>query len=198
MNLFNNPTYNNSFLGSSSAKPIAGICTKTAYSRPLTQGKITENFIAVGYPVKITNKISDNQNSSVNAGTGLAPNVLNVAKATDSVDGFTVMAPNVVLEDGDNFPKYLKNQIAQIAILGSGAEIYLPANNNLIGLQVAKEQLCWNVADKKVEQGIGDGSSKLSLGVVTILSQVVDGIYSYVDDEGVCKTEETPVIKIKL
>ncbi|EGV1470933.1 hypothetical protein JF110_001658 [Campylobacter jejuni] len=195
MNLFDNPTYNNGFLGANSAKPIAGICTKTAYSRPLTQGKVSATNLAIGVPVKITNKFDSS--TSVNAGTALAPNVLNIEAATDSVDGFTVMSPNAVLEDGDSFPKYLKNQIIHIAMLGSGAEIYLPANNNLIGIQTAKEQLCWNVADKKVEVGVGDASTKLGLGVVTILSQVVDGIYSYIDS-GVVKTEETPVIKIKL
>ncbi|HDZ5057806.1 TPA: hypothetical protein RTG63_001669 [Campylobacter jejuni] len=191
MKLFQSMPFNNNFLGANSAKPIAGVCTKTAYSRPLAQAKVSMGMVAIGVPVKLTNKLTSA--TSINAGKELAPNVLNIEAATDSVDGFTVMSPNAVLEDGDSFPKYLENQIVHVAILGSGAEVYLPVSNDLIGKQVAKEELCWNSNDRKLEVG----STGLALGKVTILSQVVDGIYSYIEN-GVVKTEETPVVKIRL
>lgn len=197
-NLFQNPTYNGKFLSPNSVKPIAGVCTNTAYKRPLTQVKVSDIMIAIGMPVEITNKFS--QTTAVNAGLDLAPNVMNASASNNNLDGFLVMSPNAILEDGDEFPKYLKNQVVHCALIGSGAELYLPVDNTLIGKNVSKITLCWNKADMKLEEGVGDNSTKFDLGEVLILSQVVEGIMSYIDtaDNNKVKTKTAPVIKIKI
>ena len=198
-NLFQNPTYNGKFLSPNSAKPIAGVCTNTAYKRPLTQVKVSDTMIAIGSPVEITNKFS--QSTAVNAGMDLAPNVMNASASKSNLDGFLVMSPNAILEDGDEFPKYLKNQVVHCALIGSGAELYLPADNSLVGKNVSKISLYWHKTDMTLKEGVGDsGSTGWGLGEVLILSQVVEGIMSYIDtgDNNKVKTKNIPVIKIKI
>lgn len=195
MNLFTNPTYNGKFIGPNSAKPIAGICLHNAYKRPLQQVKVADATALIGYPVEVTNKFS--QSGAVNAGTGLAANVMNAKASATRLDGFLVMSPNTVLMDGDDFPKYLQNQIVNCAMIGSGAEIFLPADHALNGTNVSEVELSWDKANKKLVAGAGDGSTKFSLGKVNVLSQLVEGIMCY-EDGGVIKVKETPVILVKL
>lgn len=193
-NLFPNPSFDNSFMGNS-FKPIAGIALYNSFNPNLVQVRISDAEIAIGSPVEVTNKFTES--TAVNAGTDLAPNVFNSKAPAAQVDGFLVMSENALLEDGDAFPKFVKNQIVYCALLGSGAEVYLPADNALIGKNLVGVQLSWNKAEAKIKAEAGDGSTKFELKGVTIKSQVVEGVVSYIEG-GVVKTKTAPVVKIKL
>lgn len=193
MNLFPNPTYNNGFLTGNTAKPIAGVCTRTAFTRPLKQAQVNET-ITQGTAVKLVNKIQTATTTSVNAGglnEGLAPNVLTATTATASADvnGFIVDSPNFALVDGDAAPAARAGQIVYVAFIGSGAELYLPCDNSLVG--VNPDQAV------KIENGILKADTGAGISGITLMSQVVDGIRFKVNN-GTVEQESTPVIKVKL
>ena len=128
MNLFPNPTYNGKFIGNSSAKPIAGVCTLTAYKRPLIQAKVTVDGLLQGDPVTIKNT-GNYGTKEFSAGTGLAPLTMAAEKATTAISGFVVESPNNVYIDGNAAGQFFKNQIVYVALVGCGAEIYLQAKD---------------------------------------------------------------------
>lgn len=197
MNLFPNPTYNGKFIGNSSAKPIAGVCTLTAYKRPLIQAKVAVDGLLQGDPVTIKNT-GNYGTKEFSAGTGLAPLTMAAEKATTAISGFIVESPNNVYIDGNAAGQFFKNQIVYVAPVGSGAEMYLPAKDGSFeGVDITNTEICWVVADSCLDVGAGDGSTKLAIKGATILSQVVEGIQFYID-AGVVKQKTTPVIKIKL
>lgn len=197
MNLFPNPTYNGKFIGNSSAKPIAGVCTLTAYKRPLIQAKVTVDGLLQGDPVTIKNT-GNYGTKEFSAGTGLAPLTMAAEKATTAISGFVVESPNNVYIDGNAAGQFFKNQIVYVAPVGSGAEMYLPAKDGSFeGVDITNTEICWVVADSCLDVGAGDGTTKLTIKGATILSQVVEGIQFY-NEAGVVKQKTTPVIKIKL
>ena len=197
MNLFPNPTYNGKFIGNSSAKPIAGVCTLTAYKRPLIQAKVAVDGLLQGDPVTIKNT-GNYGTKEFSAGTGLAPLTMAAEKATTAISGFIVESPNNVYIDGNAAGQFFKNQIVYVAPVGSGAEMYLPAKDGSFeGVDITNTEICWVVADSCLDVGAGAGSTKLAIKGATILSQVVEGIQFYID-AGVVKQKTTPVIKIKL
>lgn len=183
MNLFPNPTYNGYFKkGGTTFAPIAGTVLETAYSKPLAQAKLTEDNLMQGMPVKLTNGGGAINNGDGN--TGLAPNVFTASKTTDAVHGFIVNSPNDILLEGDMFPRYLKNQILRVAILGSGTTVYLAANNNCGGI-ATNTVLKWNNTTQEL-----DINGDIDLPGVKIAGQVVDGIrpsYNARDNKGESK-----------
>lgn len=197
MNLFPNPTYNDKFIGNSSAKPIAGVCTLTAYKRPLIQAKASADGLLQGDPVTIKNTGSYGK-KEFSAGQGLAPLTMAAEKATTAISGFVVESPNNVYIDGNAAGQFFKNQIINVAPVGSGAEMYLPVKDGSFeGVDISNTEIHWVVADNHLDVGAGDGSTKLAIKGATVLSQVVEGIQFYID-AGVVKQKTTPVIKIKL
>ena len=197
MNLFPNPTYNGKFIGNSSDKPIAGVCTLTAYKRPLIQAKVTVDGLLQGDPGTIKNT-GNYGTKEFSAGTGLAPLTMAAEKATTAISGFVVESPNNVYIDGNAAGQFFKNQIVYVAPVGSGAEMYLPAKDGSFeGVDITNTEICWVVADSCLDVGAGDGTTKLTIKGATILSQVVEGIQFY-NEAGVVKQKTTPVIKIKL
>ena len=197
MNLFPNPTYNGMFIGNSSAKPIAGVCTLTAYKRPLIQAKVKADGMVQGMPVLIKNEGMYGSHD-YSAGTGLAPLVMTAEAATTAISGFLVESPNNVYIDGEAAGQFFKNQIVYVAPVGSGAELYLPVKtNDFTGVDITNTQIHWVVADNCLGIGAGDGTTKLEVKGATILSQVVEGIQFYIN-AGKVVQREIPVAKIKL
>lgn len=192
MNLFPNPQYKNSFLSGNTAKPIAGVVARSAWTRPLKQVQVSET-LTQGSAVTLTNKIGKIGTDPVNAGgldEGLSPNVLKATKATDitTTQGFIVESPNFVLEDGDEAPAARAGQIVYCALIGSGTELYLPCDNSLVD--------CAPNQAVKLEDGVLKKADADGLNLL-LMSQVVDGVVFY-EETGAIKQKESPVIKVKL
>lgn len=193
MNLFPNPTYNNYFMkGGSTAKPIAGTCTKTAYSRPLNQAKLTVDNLMQGSPVELKNTSLAKETNSNN--DGLSGNVFTANKAKTVVNGFIVNSPNDILLDGDTFPRFLKNQVARVALLGSGATVYLPADTSLNDVTLDTE-LAWDTT-KNVVTKKGTG---IDLPGVRLEGQLVNGcVPEYDATNNVAKSKDALVVRVVL
>lgn len=189
MNLFGAPTYNGYFKRGNTALPICGVCTNSAYKRPLKEVQVNDTMTA-GTPLKVTNKAGlTTQTAGVNAGQTLAPNVFTAEKGTDRIDGFLIDSPTFVLEDDDEAPAARAGQIVYAALAGSGAELYLPCLDTLIGYDPTQALKL-------------DTNGKLNLATgtaiqATILSQVVKGI-RFKLDAGKVKAEEVLAVKVRL
>ena len=193
MNLFPNPTYNNYFMkGGTTAKPIAGVCTMTAYSRPLNQAKVLSDNLMQGFAVELKNpslaKEANNNND------GLSGNVFTADKATTVVNGFIVNSPNDILLDGDSFPRFLKNQVVRVATIGSGASVYLPADASL-GDVTLDTELAWDTANNVVaKKGAGVDLPGVRLG-----GQLVNGLVPEYDaTNNVAKSKDSLVVRVIL
>lgn len=176
---------NNSFVGASSFKPIAGQVLRNMYLFQVNQAKVaTGANLVPAMPVKITNEFGGNPNE------GLAPNVFlatNITAITD-ISGFVVESPTDVLEIGGSVPKPQEGQVIQIALLGSGIEIYLPCDNTLQNVNVNSKAV-WDTTSNKLKLS-DDGN-------ISIVSGVVDGI-TYQVDGNFAKTIDSKVIKVRL
>lgn len=155
-----------SFLGNSSAKPIAGVPLRSIYSFDFSQGKLTtDDVILPGEPVKAVNKVSD----ETGAGKALNPNVLALSKPTAAADisGFLLVNETDVLNFGETAPKAIKGQIVNVALLGSRVEVYLPVAAGVANANTSSK-LAWNSANGNLEVSTS--------GTITLLSPVVDGV----------------------
>lgn len=194
MNLFPNPTYNGYFMkGGSTAKPIAGTCTKTAYSRPLNQAKLTVDNLMQGSAVELKNTSLAKETNSNN--DGLSGNVFTATTATTVVNGFIVNSPNDILLDGDTFPRFLKNQISRVALIGSGATVYLPADSGLADVTLDTE-LAWDTTKNVV---CAKATGKLDLPGVRLEGQLVNGLVPEYDaTNNVAKSKDALVVRVVL
>lgn len=218
MNLFPNSAYNNAYMSPNSSKPIVGVVLNTAFKRPLKEVRLLQNM-EIGKPVTLTN---DNvlglqttpTQGPVNAQEGLAPTVL-YAKATEKtpttgtgkeapaidekkhiISGFTCFCPNAVLQEGDVFPSYLTGQLIFVAMLNSGASMYLPCDNSVSNMTV-NASIYWDFDSKVIKKLPTTGAAGIipNLGNARIDGQVVDGILGYMDN-GVMKVKDHAVVKI--
>lgn len=196
MNLFQAPKYNGYFKRGNTALPIVGVCTNSAYKRPLKEVQVTADMTA-GTLVKVTNKTDQAQTASVNAGTGLAPTIFTAEPSTvgqtqNRVDGVLIDSPNFVLADGDAAPAARPGQIVYAALVGSGAEVYLPADDTIIGCDSAN-------AVHISKEGVVNAKAEGKAFPVTIMSQVVKGIRFELESQtGKVKATNVNVVKVKL
>ena len=177
---------NGGFVGSSSFKPIAGQVLRNMYIFKVNQAKVgdTANLVA-GQPVKLTNA------NGGTAGAGLSPNVLLAENITDATDisGFVVESPSDVLEIGGSVPKPQPGQIVNVALLGSGIEIYLPCDDTLQNVNI-NSKASWDKDTGKLK--------KDPAGTISILGGVVDGIVYNAVDASLANTQASKVVKVRL
>lgn len=172
------------------SRPIAGTCVATAFTNPLQQAKNGEECLLQGWAVELTN---DSLNPSGNNGMGLAGNVLTAKKATSTINGFIVDCPSTMSCDANDFPRLCKNQVGYVALLGSGAKIYLPADASLQGVGV-DTALKWDATNNCVS------ATGIDLPNVALVSQVVNGVAgrAKADATNVSESYETLVVKVRL
>ena len=194
MNLFNTSGFNGKFMKPNSSLPIAGSVASTAFNRVLIEAKIKTGGGVLLQGQGVTT--SAEQTASVNAGSNLAPNVLTATKATTTANGIVVDSANSVVLQGDDFPQYLDNQIARVALFGSGAEVYLAVKADFI---TATGSIFYNVANNELEKAATAPANSVAFNGV-ILSQVVNGIKGVVDTQNNNKvtTQSCFVVKVKL
>lgn len=199
MDLFGKTTFNGKY-GSNSAKPIAGVATNSAYKRTLSQAVIAAD-IAVGQPCAIS---VGSTTSSVNAGKGFAPNVLQAKAVTgtssgSNIAGFIVSSPTDVLDDGDEFAIPRAGQVAFVAQFGSGTEMYLPCDatafaNKALGVTNA---VAWDVTNNKLVASGTASATLINISNIAILSQVVDGVVATLSN-GKVTVADASVIKVRI
>jgi len=179
-----------SFLGSNSAKPICGHFLRDLYRGEISQAKIaTDAIVYPGCPVTITN--TNIESGVSNAGKGLNPNVLSItgkAAATADVSGFVLESPTDILQFGEEAARPYKNQVVNVALLGSRVEVYLPADASLVGVNVGTK-LAWDFTDNVLKVS--------ATGTIDLLSPVVDGV-SYIEDNGSVVFNNTKCVKVRL
>ena len=187
--------YNNkSFLGNSSAKPIAGVITRALYSFSIAQAKLSitgdENVYA-GEPLKITSAGAAGGSS---AGKGLNPNVLSASKSNGTdIGGFLAVNPTDVLDYGDEAPFARDTQIVNVGLLGSGVEMYLPVAADVVGLDVNAD-VEWDSTGSALKKK----TTGTALGI-KIISPVIDGVrIKKSTSSNVVGYEECKVAKVRL
>lgn len=184
--------YNGSFLGSSSAKPICGKFLSDFYKLSLQQAILNiDDTVAPGIAVNIKNTA----HSGTPAGAGLNPNVLtisSVANTTEAFEGFLLASETDVLLDGDKAAHPVKGQIVNVAVLGSGIELYVPCDASVGGKDITTA-VYWDVANNQLTT-TADGNVLLD---VTMLSPVIDGV-KFVMNNGACEYANTKCVRIKL
>lgn len=153
------------FLGNSSAKPIAGVATQTAFSFNISQGKLSgDEIIVPGEPVE-----AKNTNTGSAAGKGLNPNVLTLTKPANAaaISGFLLVNNTDVLDFGEEAPRAFKGQVVNVALLGSRTELYLPVDAGVADKNV-NSKLSWDLAAGHLKVD--------AAGTIDLLSPVVDGV----------------------
>lgn len=203
MNLFGMPTYNNKYMSPNSAKPIAGVCTLSAFTRPLKQVKVMDAYIIPGRPAVINIKEDSSTNVTANAGMNLSPNVMfATSSVTTAFNGWVLSAPTDVLDEGDEYPAARQNQITYAALTGSGAEFYLPCNDNVRTFDPANlsNVIKWDTANNElIYEATGSVANHILVEGITLLSQVVFGVVPYYDTTtNAVKVKEVNVIKVKV
>lgn len=180
-----------SFLGNSSAKPICGVFLRDLFKGSIYQAKVnTDTLVYPGAPITIKNTSSVSE-----AGAGLNPNVLSisaVATSDSEVSGFLLESPTDVMSWGEVAAHALKTQIVNVALIGSGVELYLPAGDALNEIQLSANNLVWDFSNNCVKAA--DISAK---GYITGLSPVVDGVAFTINADAV-EFKDSKVIKVRL
>lgn len=197
LDLFSTPTYNGKYLRPNSAKPIAGVCTLTAYKRPLVQAKVSSDYAIPGTAVNVTTAAA----GETNAGTNLNPNVLvldgKTAVTAETFSGFVVSSPTDVQPEGSKGAFAIKNQIVDVALLGSQAELYLPIKTGEgNGINVASAAVYWNATNNELTT---TKDTNIAIANLRILSQIVDGVkLKFNSSSNTAEYEDCKVVKVKL
>lgn len=164
-----------------SQKPIAGQVVRNAFLFQLKQAVIADGAdLNVGDPVKLTNT------------SGVGGNVLKAESitATTDISGFIVESANDVVEIGDDVAKPREGQVAQVALIGSGAELYLPCETDLNNVNT-NTPVTYDTIKKVIKKDTGAGIG------IKVVGGVVDGI-RYTTTSGKATTANAKVVKVKL
>lgn len=191
--------YNGQFIGNNSAKPIAGVCLADLYKGNIQQARVGSTLTTPAYqgaPVTIKNQAT----TGAGAGEGLNPNVLEITGAASSqatLSGFVLESPNMIIESqgyANEAPTAPTYAVTNIALIGSGVEVYLPADVGLVNTQVGTPSLVWDFTNNCVAAAAGS-----TVGYLTAISPVVDGLaVKYDSSTKKCTFGNSKVIKIKL
>lgn len=177
-----------SFLGSNSAKPICGHFLRDLYRGDISQARVdTGDVVYPGAPIQIKNSAG----SASGAGKGLNPNVLSVSKLAASaaeVSGFLLESPTDILSFGETAARPYKNQVVNVALIGSGVEVYLPADDSLQNIDM-RSRLAWDFASMSLKAA--------AAGTIAPLGPVVDGV-KYVVSGGEASFADTKCIRVRL
>lgn len=190
---------NGQFLGSSSACPIAGDYLRDIFSQEVIQAKVTVDDVAPGMPCSLSElqEIS----KAADADYRLNPNTVIIGTAGDDVkpNGFVLISPSDVLLPGDEAARPLKNQIVNVALIGSGITMYLPVSSNsstiLPGGVVEWDATGGSESEK--EYGV-IASSSVTSQTFRAIGNPVNGRKFVINTDGSCSFQSCKVIKVKL
>ena len=178
-----------SFLGNSSAKPIAGVATRILREFGIQEALMANALIPAGSPVKLVNQTEAN----TNAGQKLNPNVLKIeeAKAAGDVSGFLLANQNDYTPEGEQIPRAIEGQLVDVAAFGSRIELYLPCDATVQNIPL-NSKVDWDFTSNCLKKA--DGATSIA---VQILSPVVDGVV-YAKNGTSLEMKESKVVKVRL
>lgn len=176
-------TFNNGFLGTNSQKPIVGVVGSDFYKLSLNQYKVAtgtgSSIIAPGEAVNVL--VNSNE---IYAGSNDGNNC-----------GFLVHNQSDVVEAGSTAPIAQKGQIVNVALFGSGIEIYLAVNDGLSSTNIySVGTFYWDATNKCVTNNATNATLN-----ITMLTGVVDGVkVSYDDTTGVASFVATKCARFRI
>lgn len=191
---------NGQFLGSSSACPIAGDYLRDIFSQEVIQAKVSIDGVAPGMPCTTTTL--QDISKAADADYGLNPNTVIIGGAGDDVSplGFVLISPSDVLLPGDEAARPLKNQIVNLALIGSGITMYLPVSSNS-GTILPGDYVAWDAtggSGTEKEYGV-IATSSVTSKTFRALGNPVNGRKFVIDSTtGLCSFQSCKVIKVKL
>lgn len=107
--------------------------------------------------------------------TGFNPKTFAVEKAaaanTDKIDGFILEDSMYVTDESGNAGMPLEHGVVQVGKIGSGVQVFLPANANLVNVNLSTA-LYWDPTNKEITTTSTD---MIALTGVQLLSSVVNG-----------------------
>lgn len=167
--------YNGQFIGNSSAKPICGQFVRSFQNgNQITQARIDAVEVVPGMPVCV----KTNANAGLKADKGLNPNVNYIVGKGSSagteannnvITGFLLESPTDLLLESDSVSAPVEGQIVDVALLGSGVQVYLPVNaTDVAGGLLTTQKLAWDDASNALK--------KSANGNISIVGPVVDGV----------------------
>ncbi len=178
-----------SFIGAYSQRPICGTLAghdkNTLSVAKLAPTQATTKLLPAS-PLSVTASVG------TNAGKGLNPNVLTAKELGTTLGGFLLVNEKDVLEHGEVAAYARNGQLVKIALIGSQAEIYLPADSTLTNVEVGAV-LNWDTTNKYVTTNTGT-----EIKGAVLLSSVVDGIKFVESATGDVKYEACKCVKIRL
>ena len=140
------------------------------------QAKIGE--LAPNTLLPCTAVIINNDNTTPNGKDGILgfnPKTFVIAKAaaadSDVIDGFVLESPSNIVDNSGNAGLPLPHGTVPIAKIGSGVEVFLPCNSNLVNAALSTA-LYWDPSTGEITTS---NSSTCTLTGVQLLSSVVNG-----------------------
>lgn len=122
--------------------------------------------------------IINNDNTEANGTgnmTGFNPKTFVISKAaasaSDVIDGFILESPQNIVDSSGNAGLPLEHGVVPIAKIGSGIEVFLPCNANLVNVSLSTA-LYWDTTNKEITT-VNTGTCALT--GVKLLSSVVNG-----------------------
>ena len=136
-------------------------------------GDLEPNTLLPCTPVVIKNDNTE-ANGTGNM-TGFNPKTFVIEKAaasnSDVIDGFILESAQNIVDNAGNAGLPLSHGIVPIAKIGSGVEVFLPCNANLVGVALSTA-LYWDPSNNELTTS---ASSTCALTGVQLLSSVVNG-----------------------
>ena len=136
-------------------------------------GALEPNTLLPCTPVVIKNDNTE-PNGTGNM-TGFNPKTFVIEKAaasnSDVIDGFILESPQNIVDSSGNAGLPLSHGIVPIAKIGSGVEVFLPCNANLVGVALSTA-LYWDPTNNELT---ASNTSTCALTGVQLLSSVING-----------------------
>lgn len=136
-------------------------------------GSLEPNTLLPCTPVVIKNDNTE-ANGTDNM-TGFNPKTFVINKAvsasSDVIDGFILESPQNMVDNSGNGGLPLPHGIVPVGKIGSGIQVFLPCNANLVGVALSTA-LYWDPTNNELTNS---NSSTCALSGVQLLSSVVNG-----------------------
>ena len=138
MAISDNGQYTTSFRGSSSYVPLVGqILNKYEDFGNLSQVKFNSSGLVAGNPVTVKNQVGATANEvAIENMNSVCGEITGEATTNNNLDGFLVSSETdvVPLAGGEAYP--VAGFLSFVALLGSGINLYLPADSTLEGVSL--------------------------------------------------------------
>lgn len=136
-------------------------------------GELEPNTLLPGTAVIIKNDNTEPNGTGNMTGFNPKTFIVNkiVASSSDVIDGFILESPQNIVDSSGNAGLPLSHGIVPIGKIGSGIQVFLPCNANLVGIALSTA-LYWDPSAGEITTS---NSSTCTLTGIQLLSSVVNG-----------------------